>query len=571
MKKLICAGLALLLSLGVFAGCEGHVSDEQEPIDETKTTLRVATFEGGVGDEWLQNAADRFEALYADVKFEPDTAPEKTGVQVTVTENRRFNGESMLDSLKNEPYDVFFTETVNYYDHVHRGNFADITDIVKDKTLEEFGEEGTILSKTDPTFADYLEVDDKYYGLPFYEGIYGIMYDKDVFLEEGLYFLHSGSLEGDKADTLQFAAPTDADDEAAVEALQATLSAGPDGKRGTYDDGLPATYAQFADLVEKIRLGTSVIPFSYGGSVREYPMRAMMTFWADAEGFDQMRLNFELEGKATDLVSRINGDGTVQTYEKEISSADAYELRKQAGQYYALHFLRDIVLGDAGNYEVNGNTHLQAQSNFIKGNLDPNKFDVYAMHFDGSWWENEAAAAFETTEQENGPSAARENRNFGFMPIPKPTADKVGTGVTLLSQANSLAFIRATTEQMELAKLFLQFLHTDKELSAFTACTSMTRPYTYEIEEEDEAKMSEYAKSLYAIRTDAKVIHPYSKNSVFMQNQGYFAMDRWSWETNISGKRFSNPFTSFLDNKNLSAADYFNGLYTYYENNWSFT
>ena len=79
MKKLICAGLALLLSLGVFAGCEGHVSDEQEPIDETKTTLRVATFEGGVGDEWLQNAADRFENLLADTARARSVEEDATG------------------------------------------------------------------------------------------------------------------------------------------------------------------------------------------------------------------------------------------------------------------------------------------------------------------------------------------------------------------------------------------------------------------------------------------------------------------------------------------------------------
>ena len=236
---------------------------------------------------------------------------------------------------------MFFTETVNYYDHVNRGNFADITDIVKDETLEEFGEEGTILSKMDTAFADYLSVDGRYYGVPFYEGIYGLMYNKQVFLDYGLYYVHSGTLEGDKADTLTFITPKNA--------LGETLSAGPNGELGDYDDGLPATYAQFEELVRHIREDTSVIPFSYGGSVREYPSRAMMTFWADAEGYDQMRLNFTLTGKATDLVESVGGDGTVQTYSDDVLPADAYKLRKQAGQYYALSFLNDIVLGNAGN------------------------------------------------------------------------------------------------------------------------------------------------------------------------------------------------------------------------------
>lgn len=336
MKKFLCVSLALLLSLGLFVGCTGHRAEDDEQEDPTKTTLRVATYEGGVGAEWLENAAARFEERYADTKFELDD-PNKTGVNVIITENRRYNGETMLDSLQSETADVFFTETVNYYDHVNRGNFADITDIVKDETLEEFGEEGTILSKMDTAFADYLSVDGRYYGVPFYEGIYGIMYNKQVFLDYGLYYVHSGTLEGDKADTLTFITPKNA--------LGETLSAGPNGVRGDYDDGLPATYAQFEELVRHIREDTSVIPFSYGGSVREYPSRTMMTFWADAEGYDQMRLNFTLTGKATDLVESIGGDGTVQTYSDDVLPADAYKLRKQAGQYYALSFLNDIVLG----------------------------------------------------------------------------------------------------------------------------------------------------------------------------------------------------------------------------------
>lgn len=559
MKKFLCVSLALLLSLGLFAGCTGHRAEDSEQEDPTKTTLRVATYEGGVGAEWLENAAARFEERYADAKFEPDD-PNKTGVNVIVTESKRYNGETMLDSLKSETADVFFTETVNYYDHVNRGNFADITDIVKDETLEEFGEESTILSKMDTAFADYLSVDSKFYGVPFYEGIYGIMYNKQVFLEYGLYYVHSGTLEGDKADTLTFITPKNT--------LGETLSAGPNGELGDYDDGLPATYAQFEELVRHIREDTSVIPFSYGGSVREYPSRAMMTFWADAEGYEQMRLNFTLTGKATDLVESIGGDGTVQTYSDDVSPADAYKLRKQAGQYYALSFLNDIVLGNPGNYRTNGNTHLDAQSNFIRGILDPNAFDVYAMHFDGSWWENEASDAFATLEQLYGDAASRSKMQFGFMPIPKPTADKVGKGVTLLSQANSLAFIRSTTDKLDLAKLFLQFMHTDAELSAFTATTSMTRPFTYEIGKEDRAKMSEYAESLYAIRSDAKVVQPYSKTELFMNNQSFFAVDAWSWETNVDGRRANNPFIAFLDGSITSAADYFNGLYTYYSTNW---
>lgn len=558
VKKIVCIGMALVLSSVLFVGCGTNVAPGGGGggEDPTKTTLRVATYDGGVGDAWLNSAADRFEELYKDAHFEEG----KTGVTVKVLANKTYNGETILDSLKNDDVDVYFTETVNYYDHVNRGNFADITDIVKDETLEEFGEEGTILDKIDKDFAEYLSIDGKYYALPFYEGIYGIIYNKDVFLSNKLYFAHSGSLEGDKADDLGF-----------IRSASDTKSAGPDGKLETYDDGLPATYAQFEALVEHIRLDTSVIPFSYAGSTREYPSRAMTTLWADAEGYDQMRLNFQLTGTATDLVTGISSDGTVQTETKNITTANAYELQRQSGKYYALSFLKDIVLGDPGNYKTNGSTHLDAQSNFIKGNLDPNKFDVYAMHFDGAWWENEADSSFTSLEQLYGDDAARKKMNFGFMPIPKTDADQVGKGVTLISQANSLCFIRSTTDKLELAKTFLQFIHTNQELSAFTAGVSMTRPFSYTMEEEDEALMSPYAESLYLICSDAKIVQPYSKNEVFIKNQTYFSLESWAWQSSVNGYVKYNPFSAFLDGDVKTAADYFNGQYAYYKENWNFS
>lgn len=557
MKKSICLAVTVLMA-ATMVGCGLRGTNVKpgesagESVSATKTTLRVATYDGGVGDAWLKNAAKRFEEFYKDTEFEPG----KKGVQVKVLPSKSYNGETMLDQMQGSDCDVFFTETVNYYDHVNANNFADITDAVT-KPLTEFGEEESIEDKIDSDFASYLKTGGKYYGIPFYEGIYGIMYNKDVFEKYNLYFKRGATPEADKEDVLSFA-------ESAADAK----SAGPDGVWDTYDDGLPATYAQMRLLCAEMR-DKGIVPFSYAGSVKSYPARVMMTFWADAEGAEQMMLNYELEGTATDLVASVS-NGKIVTESKTITTANAYELQKQVGKYYALDFMKNVVLENTGNYVSNGNTHLDAQSNFIKGNLD-DRFTTYAMHFDGSWWENEADSSFKTLAQTYGSKAERANSNFGFMPVPKPTKEQVGEKTTLLNQANSLCFVRATTGHLELAKAFVRFTSTDVELSAFTAETSMTRAFSYELSESDKTQMSNYAKSLYEIKSVSDVVNPYSVNETFMKNSSFFALDSWSWTTSVNnGSVYSNPFSAFLDGSVGSVKDYFDGLYTYYSTRWNF-
>lgn len=500
-----------------------------------KSILSVATYDGGIGSDWLRECASRFEKKYAEASFETG----KTGVSVKVLANKSYNGTTLLNNSLTS--DVYFTEDVSYYEHVAKNNFADITTLVT-SPLSEFGETESIKDKIDAQYVKYLTAKDgKYYAIPFYDGIYGIIYDVDLFTSKNYFFASDGGF---------------------VKSATTTKSNGPDGVAGTSDDGLPATYAEFTKLCTKIR-GAGDTPFSYSGQANEYVMRSAINFWSDYEGLDQMNLNYTLDGEAN-LVKSVTS-GVVTTEKQSISDSNGYLLQKQAGKYYALSFLKDVFFGDASNYKVDSSSHLDAETNFIRGSLGFSGATEYAMHFDGSWWENESTATFENLKKMG--YAGKTERNFAFMSIPSPvTAPTSEHKQTLLSQNNSYCFINKNSTVESLAEKFVAFAHTDSELGKFTAKTSVTRALSYDVAESDLTDVSSYCKSVIALKKNSNIIYPFSSVKRIMNNVAAFSNESWAWHSIVAGNEFSNPFQAFLDDRNknaVSALDYFNGLSTY--------
>ena len=229
IKKVASIMLAAALSLGTFgvlAGCGEVISGE---IDETKSQLYVGNYDGGVGTQWLYDAADRFEEMFATTEFEPGTG--KVGVEVHVDPNKRnYHGSSLLNNMASSTDHVFFTQSIQYGTYATSGALVDLSDIAY-QPLTQFGEEESSADKIDPAMLDYLDLDGAIYSLPHYRLFTGIQYNVDLFEYYGFYF----NEEGD------FVRPgsTDAED---------PRGTGPDGIDGTVDDGLPATYDQFFEL-----------------------------------------------------------------------------------------------------------------------------------------------------------------------------------------------------------------------------------------------------------------------------------------------------------------------------------
>ena len=222
-KKLFALMATLMLgtsAIGAFSGCNfglgGGQPASDNQVDVTKANLSVATFDGGVGKAWLEDAIKRFEEKYATAThFEEG----KTGVKISLDgDKNKYGGNKLSESVMNK--DVYFTEAVEYYTFVNAGTVANITDVVK-APLTAYGETGTIEDKLDPTAKEFMtKKDGNYYMIPFYDGYYGLIYDVELFEQEGFYFDKDGDFTKDKS----------------------KFANGPDGQANTYDDGLPATY-----------------------------------------------------------------------------------------------------------------------------------------------------------------------------------------------------------------------------------------------------------------------------------------------------------------------------------------
>ena len=280
--------LAAISALALSACGTTGGSDKVEEVDPTKSQLYVYNYDGGIGTEWLYQAEQRFEDLYKDVSFEEG----KTGVQVRVEK-----GKSNLDGIANSPYNVFFTEQVVYNSLIANNYLLDISDIVKSplSSVEGCTETGTIEGKlSEEQRKAITAVDGKYYVLPHYECYTGVTYDRDLFNKKNLFIKNGGGYTNLKGD----------------------LSVGPDGIKGTYDDGLPSSYEEFYKLMSRM-LSYNITPFIYSGMYSTYTNNLVTGLWTAYEGKDSFMLNVnfgsgsEANGVKANIVTGFNGDDPI--------------------------------------------------------------------------------------------------------------------------------------------------------------------------------------------------------------------------------------------------------------------
>lgn len=554
-KKLAVLGIGVTLMAGV-TGC----SDPAQKINEKQTQLYVYSYNGGVGNDWLNDTIASFEELYKDTSFEEG----KVGVQVIADKAQKVNGRAMVNTIASSPYDVIFNEYINYNEWVSKGLLLDISDIVA-----ETGSDGkTIESKLSAERRATLTMHNgKYYAVPHYEAFSGVIYDKDLFDSEKLYY---------------------ADDKSYGEFILTAndkKSKGPDGVYGTEDDGFPATMTEFFALCDYME-EKGITPFIWAGEQRAYTTFLLNSLAATWAGADEAKLNYSFgvgaeEGKdLAKIVKSISGDGnTVVSENVKITESNGYNMFHTEAKYRAMQFLFKIFNNDKYYYRDSmwsaTATNRVAQETFIFSSLENNPI---AMLIDGSWWEIEAADSTRLAVQAYGKRA--ENRNYGWLPLPgyydyedmgyelvgnevygydsykrATRTQTIGKRQVFTDYINSYCGINAVTPRAELAKLFVKYCYSDDGLLEFTKSTGMRKGVEYTVTDTVLSSVSKFSRNLLKLRSESDIIFTMSTSNVFINNEAQLSSHEYIWN---SGD-YVYPIDAYKNGR-TGAVDYFNNM-----------
>lgn len=526
--KILFVMAAIGLSLSFFAGCGGMTGNQGEAVDNTKTQLYVYSYNGGYGNDWLLEVKERFEEEYKDYV----SSDGKVGVQIMPSIVDKVIGSNMIDTFSTNSNEIFFTESVFYYDWVRDGGdnslMLDITDAVT-APLDDLGESRSIYDKMTPELQEFLnagtDTEKKLYAVPYRTDIEGIIYDMDLFNDSSLYYAKGGCPS-------EFSEFTQENNENAATGtfsdymytdFAGERSAGPDGKYGTDDDGLPATYEEFFNLCDYMAYELSITPFTWGGKAS---IRSTYLGWlyqqllADYEGLDGYTSYFTYEGTSDHLVDTISDDGTMTFLPETDISKDGSVISRSAGRYYATKFFETLIK-NSDYYDgkcFNGTqTHMLAQMDYLESKYEREQI---AFLVDGIWWENEANQTFEEMAQTEE-SDSRLNRSFGLLPMPKATMDQIGEPTTWVDNLASLCFVRSniSEEKIDLAKKFIRFCFTDESNKNFNLLTGCARAMGgYTLSDEELGQLSSFGQSVYRMISSAPIVAPYGKNDVYKLN-----------------------------------------------------
>ena len=512
-KKILSMALAVLMTMGTagaLTACGGNGGGGSGGSDLPKTQLYVRNYQGGFGNKWLYNGKDKLEAKYKDVELEPN----KKGVEVKITDIKE---TPQAENIKNDDYEVYFVEKVQYLYLEKQGVLEDLTDIV---TSVNSYDGKKIEEKLTKEQRDFYGIDKngtkRYYALPHYFAPLGIVYDIDLFEDRGYYF--AKGYENEKTLEDKFVADKDS-----------PRSAGPDGIPSNDDDGLPATYEDFWDLCEYI-VKDGYTPLNWGGveASKYYVTALMFQLAANYQGAEEFMRNFTMEGELSEVV-KLDGNGNVvmgangvpetEKVTLDPSQNNGYETFRTLALYYGLDFVKTLM-NKSAVYAIENNVKsqsydaFQAQKDYVASRFSKN-IKRQAMLIEGSWWDSEASSYFEKNEPLGG---GKKDCRYGWLPLPNATKEQVGKNKkTLVNNINSLCFVKKGLSDVkkQLALDFVQLMNSDESLVDFTVQTNAFKDLTYDLSSAQVSGLSPFGQNMYKDWKNFDKINPNNSNEQF--------------------------------------------------------
>ncbi len=530
-----------------------HNTVNPRPSNSNYSTINVQIYPGGNGEQWLYNAATRFQKRYANYSFEEG----KKGVYINIA-----GQEIDMTTVNTSAVHVFFAERFsNVYSLAEQEYILPLDDVIK---ATDYENEATIESRIfDAAKAGLKGPDGKYYALPNDELYPGLSYDKDIFGRQRWY-LAKDATSGTKIDTKYGSAYF-------VKDANAEKSCGPDAVYGTYDDGLPSSLEELLIVCGKIKSDGGIV-LSMSGQWSQYTNYLIQGLWASLAGIEELRALYTFEGDvevvtgytSQNLFTGINYIQKPTTETVAITQDNAYLAYKSVARYYATSFIEIAYKEGWFSAEAVGSTgDTDILDVFITD--APSGNSPRAFLIEGSYWYNKLNDDLPSSMELYQDLTGEEYPNVAFMSLPGElkTADvTIGQkrAQALFDNGLSCVYVNAKykdTEILDACKTFLKFLYSDRELRAYTECAGTLRPMEYELTSSEYEKMSTYYKSLYDLSRDSEVLYLSSENEAFNKNR--FTL-RIHFSCNFFGvSGYSNCFEAFRKTSGTTAKTVFEG------------
>lgn len=528
-KRLMVLLLVPVLALSTLA-----VSCKNNTVNQDMILFSV--FNGGFGTDWATHAAEEF-----------NKTEEKYKVQIVPNDDEWYAIEAGFESGTAE-YDIYLN-SIDFIEANSRGWLEDLTDVYNSRPDGE--DSDTVYEKVKDRDKDYVDTvhkyEGKYYTIPFQDGFMGFIYDHDIFLQNGFLIGRNGT-------------PITSSDQ--------SLSLGRDGKEGTFDDGHPSNIAEYELMINKIQQ-TGMAVYLWTGLLSYYVTPLYSAIYAEYDGVDNYEKSFSLTGDYTNPETGEQLSFTTET---------GYLTFKMQGRYEALNFM-DKYMADSLYYHTDSaknTTNSDVHRAYIYGNAYGGSYQPAAFLFEGTWWENEARANFNSLANRGKTDYAYGVRDYRYMMLPLMDEHQEENGYVLPVFDSMSLFVKkqTDTEKSNAIKRFLTYLHTDEEMRYYTSTTGGVKPFDYTLTVDDYNSMSKFAKTSYEIYNSDSV------NVIRTSTDQYRYRDYYTMGINIAMTRIGNvtyqhPIQLMLRGSGITtianARQIYEGAINYYTETWEST
>ena len=353
------------------------------------------------------------------------------------------------------------------------------------------------------------------------------------------------------------------------------LTAGKDGKYGTYDDGQVTTVEEFYDLLRKITVADYAFIYTTQYATANTPSILYHLLYQTL-GYENVKVFESFKGTLKDKegnpIELFDNNGNSLGFEVNLDNAYAMWNTELVQNAYnqAAKFFDNTILGHLlGNNNVgkmlntrtydNGPTtstsHTDAQRGFALDHYD--KGDEYgkesAFLIDGAWWENESKGVLSQLAG-YGPNAAE--HRFYLTPYAEGTVGNMNetlmqgsAGSSCMIYLNNYPKKVVTAEQKQAydnaVKEFVAYTCSDEALNYYTATHGLKAYFDYELTPETKAKLTPFQKNTFEMLADTEHIKIVDGTTLGVNKnliRAYMELnDRASIKNNIP---YENPYTA---------------------------